>query len=169
MTIVTTLKLKDTNSKHILLEPAEEERRLFEDGLNRMTTSKNSFERIIAHVVTVAYMTNMQYNVLKSSKFRKVLKEEKYDLLLLGYFFNDFQLAIAAQLNIPVLISWLVSPFGVVNSFTGNPNEMSYVPNLMVSDKQPMNFGQRLTTFLVSGVFYGLEKYTNYKYEQYYE
>lgn len=171
LTIVTTLPLKDKNPKykHILLAPADEEIKTFEDGMSGMTNSENPIKKLKLHIGTIAYMTNMQYNALRRTEFQELLRTEKFDLLIFGYFFNDFQLAVAAQLNIPVVFSWLVGPMGMTNSYSGNPNEMSYVPNVMVGDKQPLDFRGRVVTFLANSMFYGLEKFGNYKYEQYYE
>lgn len=51
-----------------------------------------------------------------------------YDLLLLGYHFNDHLLGVAAHFNCPVAIVSTQQPTGFVNSLMGNPEERWYVP-----------------------------------------
>ncbi|EDW87786.1 UDP-glucuronosyltransferase [Drosophila yakuba] len=51
-----------------------------------------------------------------------------YDLLLLGYHFNDHLLGLAAHFNCPVAIVSTQQPTGFVNSLMGNPEERWYVP-----------------------------------------
>lgn len=53
------------------------------------------------------------------------------------------------------------------NAIVGNPTEVSYVPNLLLGYKDPMNFSQRLANFLMTSAeyltrFYGIYKYSNF-------
>jgi len=61
-------------------------------------------------------------------KFLKNAPKTPYDLLLLGYHFNDHLLGVAAHFNCPVAIIFTQQPTGFVNSLMGNPEERWYVP-----------------------------------------
>lgn len=171
VTIVTTMPLKDSNPKykHILLTPDEEDSKTLERIISQVSNTKSLLTSIQYHTRNLAHMTNMQYNAMRRSELQELLNTNMFDLLILGSSVNDFQLAIAAQLRVPVVLSWLITPVGVINSYTGNPSEVSYVPNVLVSDEQPMTFRHRLENFYVNLVFYGMEKFGSYKHRQYYE
>lgn len=69
-----------------------------------------------------------------------------YDLLLLGYHFNDHLLGVAAHFNCPVAIITTQQPIGFVHSLLGNPEERWYVP-------QPYDSQQRTG---LEGCIFGL-------------
>ncbi|XP_075151216.1 UDP-glycosyltransferase family 307 member A1 [Haematobia irritans] len=54
--------------------------------------------------------------------------EHHFDLMILGYLFNDYQLGVAAHFKCPVVIVWTGQPIGFVHSLMGNPEERWYVP-----------------------------------------
>lgn len=173
LTVVTTIPLKDKNPKykHIILAPDEEVQKTFEKGMAAVSgvKTKSTIDKLKHDFRNVALMTNMQYDAIRRSEFQNLLKTEKFDLLIHGFFFNDFQMVVGAQLNIPVVISWLVGPIGPINDYAGNPVEKSYVPNMFFATKQPMNFGERIVNFLTEVFLYAGKSYGNYKYSQYYE
>ncbi|XP_013098596.2 UDP-glucosyltransferase 2 [Stomoxys calcitrans] len=51
-----------------------------------------------------------------------------YDLMILGYLFNDYQLGVAAHFKCPVVVVWTGQPIGFVHRLMGNPEERWYVP-----------------------------------------
>lgn len=125
---------------------------------------------ILLLIDTVKNMVNAQYDTMFTEEFQNVIHGgTKFDLLLFGYCINDFQLAVAHQLKVPVVISWVNQPMSSVNIFVGNPNSLSIVPHLMLTNAQPMSFIERLKTFLMSGLTYGIEKYVHYKFAEYFE
>lgn len=69
-----------------------------------------------------------------------------YDLMLLGYHFNDHLLGVAAHFKCPVAIIYTQQPIGFVHSLLGNPEERWYVP-------QPYDSRQRTG---LAGFFFGL-------------
>ncbi|KAL5291879.1 hypothetical protein ACFFRR_010948 [Megaselia abdita] len=66
-------------------------------------------------------------------------------------------------------MSWSAGPFWVANSFAGNPTEVSYVPNIMVTTESEMNFLQRLINFLINGAFSIIESISCYHYGNFYD
>ncbi|XP_055841744.1 UDP-glycosyltransferase UGT5-like [Episyrphus balteatus] len=85
---------------------------------------------------------------LNQPQLKKLMAEESFDLVIQGYFFNEFLLGVAAHFKCPVIMSFTVRPFPYVNKLMGNPLELSYVPSLVGGGKQPMGFFDRLKNFL---------------------
>ncbi|KAH8403077.1 hypothetical protein KR222_004164, partial [Zaprionus bogoriensis] len=78
--------------------------------------------------------------------FMQAKHGEHYDLMLLGYHFNDHLLGVAAHFQCPVAIITTQQPIGFVHSLLGNPEERWYVP-------QPYDSRQRTG---LAGVVFGL-------------
>lgn len=166
VTLVTTVPLqyKNPNFTHILLSPFEIDIK----GVERLYNFTR-YQYIDLYYKPVVHITNMQYNALKSFEFQELLNTSKFDLLLLGYSMNDFQLVVAAQLRIPVILSWVQAPDSPINTYVGNPKEVSYVPTVLSGLLQPMNFRQRFHNLLRHWFSYAVEKYWFHKHAQFYK
>lgn len=87
--------------------------------------------------------------LLQQPEWRKFMEHTPatpYDLLLLGYHFNDHLLGVAAHFHCPVAIITTQQPIGFVHSLMGNPEERWYVP-------QPYDSRQRTG---LEGYIFGL-------------
>ncbi|XP_055837485.1 UDP-glucosyltransferase 2-like [Episyrphus balteatus] len=89
---------------------------------------------------------------LNHPEVKKLMAEESFDLVILGYFFNDFLLGLGAHFKCPVVLSFMINTVPAVNGYVGNPNEVSYVPSTLAGGKQPMGFFQRVINFLFVNV-----------------
>ncbi|XP_055859342.1 UDP-glycosyltransferase UGT5-like [Episyrphus balteatus] len=81
-------------------------------------------------------------------KVKKLMAEESFDLVILGYFFNEFLLGIPAHFKCPVVMSFMVQTVPFLNGLVGNPNEAAYVPSTLFGGKQPLGFFKRVVNFL---------------------
>ncbi|XP_050332672.1 UDP-glycosyltransferase UGT5-like [Bactrocera neohumeralis] len=72
-----------------------------------------------------------------------------FDLLLVGYFANDFHVGLGAHFKCPVILTFMVQPIFYLNELIGNPSEHAYVPTVFSGLKQPMNFWARLENYLI--------------------
>lgn len=171
VTIISRLPMNDKKLKfnHILIPLTTEERTEFEEEVKR-STNMTIFTMMGNLLSGTNKMMTLQYDPLFTPEVQSFLNSGvKVDAVIVGYFFNDFHLAVAAQLKAPIIMSWSAGPFWVANTFTGNPTEVSYVPNLMVTTEGRMSFLDRLKNFLINGIFYLIENFANYHYEKYYE
>ncbi|XP_017070038.2 UDP-glycosyltransferase UGT5 [Drosophila eugracilis] len=124
LTLVTTLPLEEHeiggNVTHILIpwqQPEEEDHRGSSDMILRL---ERMFSRL-GHSGDLLDQPNWK-------RFLNTVPNNPYDLLLLGYHFNDHLLGVAAHFNCPVAIVSTQQPTGFVNSLMGNPEERWYVP-----------------------------------------
>jgi glucuronosyltransferase len=104
---------------------------------------------------------------LESEQFKK-LKNEKFDLLVVGYFVNDAIIGLGDHFNCPTI---MVSPGGILGSLydvVGNPMDVNGFPHVMINDKN-MDFSGRIKTFLFAGIETLFTKYFKYRSRQLYK
>ncbi|KAL5273914.1 hypothetical protein ACFFRR_000588 [Megaselia abdita] len=122
-------------------------------------------------VKTMQVMANLQRNALRTEKFKQFLQENNtFDLMLLGYFGNDYLLGIGAHFECPVALITLGGPaMGPIGKFIGNPDEISYVPSPVLGIQQPMNFLNRTKNFIINIVQTIAQHYLDYLMNGFYE
>lgn len=104
---------------------------------------------------TMSSAMAMANNTLNHPTMQEFLGNHKagdFDVIIMGYFMNDFMLGIAAQFQCPVIMSFMVQPIFPINNMIGNPLEASYVPTLFSGFKQPMDFWSRLQNMFTIAV-----------------
>ncbi|KAH8255360.1 hypothetical protein KR038_001620 [Drosophila bunnanda] len=125
LTVVTTLPLEEhvlqPNVTHILIpweQPKDEpDDRSSSDLFLRL-------ERMFSRLEKSGDLLNMP----EWQAFLQSDPKPPFDLMLLGYHFNDHLLGVAAHFQCPVAIISTQQPTGFVNSLMGNPEERWYVP-----------------------------------------
>jgi len=155
VTVVSMLKPKVTHKDiHLIVVPMKEEQeRIMEDQMTEMAGQKNSLVSTMYRLLTsMDVMINAQAELLSDPRFQRIY-ETKFDLMILGYFINDFQLGVAHKLKVPVIINWMSAPVPAIDKYTGNPSELSYVPLMGTVATQPMGFLKRTENALKSLLF----------------
>ncbi|XP_067636130.1 UDP-glycosyltransferase UGT5-like isoform X3 [Eurosta solidaginis] len=96
-----------------------------------------------------------------------------FDLLVFGYFMNDFLLGFAGHFRCPIVLSFMIQPIYAINRYLGNPSEFAYVPGIFGYLVQPMNFKGRVRNLIVAFIEefvvqpmleYQTSKYYNYNF-----
>ncbi|EDV33443.2 uncharacterized protein Dana_GF20787 [Drosophila ananassae] len=124
LTLVTTLPLEnheiEKNVTHILItwkQPKDEDpqgsQSDFFGRLQRMFQRLEKSEELL--------------HLPEWKSFLNRFSSRKFDLLLLGYHFNDHLLGVATHFDCPVAIITTQQPTGFVNNLMGNPEERWYV------------------------------------------
>ncbi|XP_002014736.2 UDP-glucuronosyltransferase 1-1 [Drosophila persimilis] len=145
VTVVSMQKPKVMHKNiHLIVVPVKEEQeRVLEAQLATMAGQKNSIVSTLNRLMNdMNVMIDAQADLLSDPRFQRIY-ETKFDLMILGYFINDFQLGVAAKLQVPVIIDWMNAPIPIIDVFTGNPTEVSYVPNMATFAEQPMSLLKR--------------------------
>ncbi|XP_017086569.2 UDP-glucosyltransferase 2-like [Drosophila eugracilis] len=149
VTVVSMLKPKIMHKDItlIVIPMNEEQELIMENQMAEMAGQKNSLISTMNRLLTgMEVMINAQAELLHDPRFQRIY-ETKFDLMILGYFINDFQLGVAHKLKVPVIIDWMSAPNPVVDMFMGNPSEISYVPTTGSTFIQPMGFLARIENF----------------------
>ncbi|XP_017113513.1 UDP-glucosyltransferase 2-like [Drosophila elegans] len=154
VTVVTVLKpvVTHKNINLILVPLTKEEAQQMSDTIGVMSKSDNS--NMILSLIRMSgqmdFMFNKMAEALKDDRVRDLYlnRDNKFDLVLSGYFMNDFQLGFARKVNAPVIVVATMPPNQLLNPLIGNPMEVAYVPTAMT-------FWQRLTGYTKS-LFFGV-------------
>uniref|UniRef100_A0A0A1XSN0 UDP-glucuronosyltransferase 2B31 n=1 Tax=Zeugodacus cucurbitae TaxID=28588 RepID=A0A0A1XSN0_ZEUCU len=85
-------------------------------------------------------LSDLAFSQPLMQKWMKNAKEDDFDLLIFGYFLNDFQMGLASLYKCPIIISATTAPTFWLNRLVGNPAESSYVPSALTPYSQPMDF-----------------------------
>ncbi|XP_055374511.1 uncharacterized protein LOC129607507 [Condylostylus longicornis] len=164
LTIVTTVDLEDSNSnyRHIKV-PGSDYQNIIGKMVNFTLT-----QRLLNTFNVFSIMMENSRVALKSLEMKNLLSENSFDLILLGYFMNEYEIGVAAHFKCPVVLVWMIQPYQPINTIVGNPSEMMYIPNPVWVGKIEMNFFGRMKNVLFSLVDNVLYWNLRRKYTEYY-
>ncbi|KAL5286053.1 UGT2A1.2 family protein [Megaselia abdita] len=170
VTVITTMPLTEKNKsyRHIHVpmpdSSAKQKVQMIQNKIDKPKPFWREFPEFFPKIINIANVT------MNSAQVKKLMDEESFDLMILGYFFNDFQLGLAAHFKCPVIINFMIQPFTQLVDMSGTPREVSYVPNLFTGLKQPMGFKDRLWNFIYSEILEAVNyKLADWQHEKYYE
>lgn len=171
LTIISSDSLDgNRNFRHVYIPEKLETKSDKDYHLDKVLKGVGVKNLFIHNVAAISTISRHQKEVLFNRKIQETLKDSSFDLVILGYFFNDFQLVIPAQLKVPVIVSWLAAPTNIVNNFVGNSNDQSYVPNVFLSNEETiMSFPRRIANTVINGAFYIADKILNYIFNNIYK
>ncbi|KAH8255436.1 hypothetical protein KR038_002918, partial [Drosophila bunnanda] len=158
VTVVTVLKPVVTHkSINVITIPlTKEEAQQKSDTIKEMSKSDNS-NMVLSMLRMSGQMDFMFKKMAEALKHERVTdlyrnKGNKFDLVLSGYFMNDFQLGFARKVNAPFIIVATMPPNQMLNPFIGNPLELSYTPSMddSLEKGKGMSFRQRLHSLVAS-------------------
>lgn len=172
VTVVSVMKPTVTHKDihHIVIPVSDEHEQSLESQMSQMAGEKNTIISTLLRLLTgMSAMIESQVDVLSDPRFQRIY-ETKFDLMFMGYFLNDFQLGLAHKLQVPVIVAWMQAPIPVINSFVGNPQEISYVPIMGASAERgkAMSFVQRVENFAKNLALHGFAEVFYHRADTYY-
>ncbi|XP_053951919.1 UDP-glycosyltransferase UGT5-like isoform X1 [Anastrepha ludens] len=121
------------------------------DFLRRLVKKEQSLIARYPHFIKeVTNLANQSFSNPNLKHFLATHGAGSFDLIVLGYFMNDFHLGLSAHFEAPIVISFMVQPIFAVHNLVKNPIEAAYVPTLFSECKQPLDFWERVQNFVVS-------------------
>ncbi|KAH8241008.1 hypothetical protein KR026_010157, partial [Drosophila bipectinata] len=175
VTVLSSMPPKVTHKsiKHIVVPLSAEDERTLNEGMSGMVKSKQSIMSMMNSAAkSQSILINKQVEVLEDPRFKELYlnKDNKFDVVFFGFFFNSYQVALGARFNCPVIMSWCGPPMPMVNKLMGNP-ELSSVPQMhvAVAQGQSMNFKKRLHNLACNIGFFMFNIHLNRKLQQYYD
>ncbi|XP_067634686.1 UDP-glycosyltransferase UGT5-like [Eurosta solidaginis] len=121
------------------------------DFLSRLVKREQSFlTRYPMFIDVVTSFANQSFANRRLKQFLATHGEGSFDLVVLGYFMNDFHLGLSAHFKAPLVVSYMVQPIFAVHDLVKNPIETAYVPTLFSEGKQPLDFWGRVHNFVVA-------------------
>ncbi|XP_061391071.1 UDP-glucosyltransferase 2-like [Musca vetustissima] len=174
VTVVLTQKPKVTHKdiNIILIPPSPETEELLNREVTGMASKKKSIFTTISNMFgSLRLLIDMQKDILQDPRFTTLYDNPQFDLVVIGFFFNTFQLGTAAKFRAPLAISWSAPTMSTIDGFVGNPTEVSYVPNMNMAVKigEKMTLLQRIQNIFMNGFMDIVMSILNIKMEGFYK
>ena len=161
VTVVSVFPLEKPlkNYLDVEIEFEDELKNIFKKLMNK-ENAKFSFE-LANELFTIADKIGPIF--MKSSGMQKLMQEEKFDLLILGFVpLNNFMLGLGNHFKCPTLLLNTAEVHNSLLTLIGNPLELNSFPHFLISSSTMDTFGNRVKNFLVSGFDYLTGYYINY-------
>lgn len=107
-------------------------------------------------------------SMMDMPEFRKMMKEEKFDLLIIGMFMNNYLFGVADHFKCPSIMLSVTGTFTISNLLIGNPLAVDSVPHLLIHVAK-MGFVDRVKNFALYGVDLVMTEYMRRKQKAVYE
>lgn len=158
------LKQKVKNYRDIQV-PIDQDSKNF---ISDITKNPNSFSIVSTIPTMVSLLYQTMNDTMQMKEMRKIMDEESFDLVIVGYSFSEAMTGLADHFKCPSII---FSPFGtmaMLNQIVGSPLGTSGTPHKMLPVDN-MNFINRLKNFLYTGIELGMTQYLKYRSRKIYE
>lgn len=128
--------------------------------INGMVMNSNQ-SMLWSMTLAVRIVTDLGESMLEMPEFKKMIREESFDLVIIGLFMNNFLLGIGEKLNCPTMMLSVNPGFAGTSVLFGNPLGVSAVPHMALPENGRLNFISRLKNFLLYGADYTFKMYTD--------
>lgn len=148
------LSIKKENYRDVVVPFDDSDKDFMKDFLKN-PGNMNAFNSITHMPQLIANSGN---NTLQSKEMRKIMAEESFDLVIVGYFFSEFLLGLGDHFKCPTIV---VSSFGLVSSMasmTGNPLGIPAAQHIAFIQKEN-GFFARLATAIIYTLEMGITKF----------
>ncbi|XP_037927687.1 UDP-glucosyltransferase 2 [Teleopsis dalmanni] len=175
VTVVSSLEPKVThkNINHIVIPAPKEGMEALDKMMSEIAKKKNSIFSTVRDLLgSMSIMLELQFDAMKDKRFTALYEnpDNKFDVVILGFFMNDFQLGVAARFKAPIIVEWTAASNDLIDRYVGNPPEISYVSSMSATTTPgvPMTFLQRLKNVFERIFFRGVELIINNLMRRYY-
>lgn len=170
VTVVTALKPVVTHkSIHVVQVPlSAEDERAMSATIAGMASRDNSNMLLSMHrtLGQMKFMLGKMQDVLADQRVRDLYEngDNHFDLVIFGYFLNNYQLGLAHKLKAPSVLAVSMQPGEIFDNMFGNPHVYSFVPtmNLAIEKGSVMTFSQRVKNLIMGHAFELFFKYIEY-------
>lgn len=141
------------NYRYIHVELSDESTAILEEmKLNLLQSSETQNRPMFQFPRMMRDIFKMLSDVLDSPTIERLKREERFDLIVFGFFFNDFQLGIAAHFQCPSVIISGTPVTQTMRNIIGNPSMPAIVASPLLSASGGMTFTQRILNHIVLGI-----------------
>lgn len=158
VTVVTALK-PPVNHKaiNVIQVPlSEEDQRLVSASIASMASTDNSnmLSTMFRIMGQMKFFFEKMQDVLGDQRVRDLYenKDNHFDLVIFGFFMNNYQLGLAHKLKAPSVLAASMPPGEIFNGVFGNPNVPSFVPamNMAVEKGHILTFTERVKNLFMN-------------------
>lgn len=121
------------NYRDIKVESSKEDKELFDEIGKTMSDRKSPFK-----LVSIASKATYKIGVktLQSERIKHLMDNENFDLVIIGYFLNEFLLGLADHFKCPSILFFSGSFFSTLNRIIGNPLLPEAIPHPIINGKE---------------------------------
>ncbi|XP_053676279.1 UDP-glucosyltransferase 2-like [Anopheles nili] len=116
----------------------------------------------------VGVSQDVSNKTINAPEFLRLAREEQFDLAIVGYFMNGFVLGVGELFRCPTVLYFSATVSGLTN-VVGNPIEVASVPHLLLGQRNPMTFVDRVINTVLHGVEKVIVQYIRHLTLPYYE
>lgn len=117
----------------------------------------------------ISIVEEMALKMMDMPEYKRILREEKFDLVVVGMFFNNYLLALGDHFKCPTMMLSVGGGVSFLKTVIGNPLGVSGVPHLLSGLTGKMNFLERVKNFLVYSVEIPLSFYMHHVQRQFFK
>lgn len=155
------------NFRDIKLEANEEEMKILNEMQKGMSESKFTFLSMSKGMNMLQSFSN---ETLHTLEMKNLMKNEKFDLIIIGYVMNEFLLGLADHFKCPSIFFFPAFPLSTLDKMIGNPLSPEGYPNVLANLISLDTLKNRVINFIVSAVdLVLLRNYFDYKGKAMYE
>ena len=119
-------------------------RKTVDDANNKYTSIFNKLKFILKYITVANDVTE---DVLNHASVEQIKSSETFDLIVFGWFMNDFQYGLAAHFKCPYVLVSASIAMPSHRQLVGNPTGFPYHPSGFMSTVGHMTYLQRLQNF----------------------
>ncbi|XP_034099524.2 UDP-glucosyltransferase 2-like isoform X2 [Drosophila albomicans] len=152
VTVITALKPVVTHKDITVIQVplSEEDNKQMSATIAQFASQDNSnmIATMFRSMGQMKFMMDKMRDIMRDQRVKDLYenKDNKFDLVVLGYFLNTYQLGIAHKFKAPAIVAASMPPNQLFDGIVGNPSSISYLPSIgmAVERGQAMTFVQRI-------------------------
>ncbi|KAH8415130.1 hypothetical protein KR215_005135, partial [Drosophila sulfurigaster] len=180
VTVITALKPVVTHKDITVIQVplSEEDNKQMSATIAQFASQDNSnmIATMFRSMDQMKFMMDKMRDIMKDQRVKDLYenKDNKFDLVVLGYFLNTYQLGIAHKFKAPAIVAASMPPNQLFDGIVGNPSSISYLPSIgmAVERGHSMTFVQRIQNLFANAalevLFAILEIYNVNSYKEIY-
>lgn len=157
---------KPTSNYREILIPLEDEDANYANDMVQSPSKDKQSSKLLPKLMKIA--TKLGSTMLELPEFRRMMDEEKFDLVVTGMFMNNFLLGVGDHFKCPTIILCFVGSMAFTHHLVGNPLGTSAVPHMSLESTN-LNFYNRVWNFIIHASELSIYHYMNYVQKELYE
>ncbi|XP_070500716.1 uncharacterized protein [Chironomus tepperi] len=137
------------NFRGITLDASDEEMKILDDLQKGMSESKISFSAMSSAVQMLKQFGNETFH---TPEMKNLMKNEKFDLVIVGYVMNEYHLGLADHFKCPSIVFFPAFPLSALEKMVGNPLSPEGAPHILANLRSLEGFKDRLMNFIFNAV-----------------
>jgi UDP:flavonoid glycosyltransferase YjiC (YdhE family) len=171
ITFITAFPLNQNlkNYREFKVEFEEDDKKFIDNFTSQLVKNPHEFDYLSNFRKFTGFLYKTGNKTLQADYTRRLMKEENFDLVFVGYFMTEYLVGLADHFKCPSIVFFSTELISSLSRMVGNPLAVAGVSHPMFKTNE-MNFFGRLRNFILNGFdLFGLRIYFNYQGKKVYE